>query len=355
MIDSPITRRAFSKAASLSSLAAASGLVLGCSDEARPFARATAPDAGRFGRVSLNAYCFNSALNDTSKKQPLSSCVATLFDVLDFCRKYGIDAIDPTGYFFPGFPDAPPDSYLDEFKARANELGIAISGTGARNDFAVPNPASRARDVNILRVWCKVAQRLGAPVVRLFAGVVPLGYEQRWEEVATWMASSMRECAAIAEDHGVKLALQNHGDMLRSSRQVLRLLEMIDSDAVGVMNDVGYYSTPDPYVDIEELMPYTISIQLKESVRPVKRENPFYTDLPRLLRIIHRSGYRGYLPIETLPNADQRSGTEPGNYNPSLAVARFLVKVRAALSEVTGEPLVETPAEIICRPGDELD
>jgi len=355
-MDPKLSRRDFAKGVSLVSLAGATGVSLGCGGAStNQFAHASAPDAGGFGRISLNAYCFNSALNDLSKTRKQSSCVQTLFDVLDFAHKYKVDAIDPTGYFFPQFPDAPPDSYLDEFKARANELGIAISGTGARNDFAQPDPDSRARDVNIVKTWCKVAAHLGAPVVRLFAGVVPLGYEQRWQEVATWMAESMRECAVFARDYGVKLGLQNHGDMLRSSDQVLRVLEMIDSDVVGVINDTGYYSTPDPYVDIERMMPYTISIQVKESVRPVKKQNPNYTDLPRLLRIIKDSGYPGYLPIETLPTVQQHSSTKPGDYNPSLAVTRFLVKLRAAISEVTGQPLVETPGEILCDPTDPRD
>ena len=31
----------------------------------------------------------------------------TLFDLLDFCAEQNFDAIDPTGYFFPGYPKPP--------------------------------------------------------------------------------------------------------------------------------------------------------------------------------------------------------------------------------------------------------
>ncbi len=345
-----MNRRNFVKGVSALS-ASALAAPLGCSDTTKQFRYAPAPDTGQFGRISINAYCFNSALNDMTKGRPATSCVKDLFDVLDFAAKYKVDAIDPTGYFWPQFPNPPDDAYLNDFKQKAKDLGIAVSGTGARNDFAQADPAARAHDVGIVTAWAEVCAKLDAPVLRVFAGPVPLGYEQRWEEVATWMAANLRECAEAGRLNGVKLGIQNHGDMLRTSDQVIRLLEMVDSDWLGVINDTGYYSTPDPYVDIERMMPYTVSIQIKESVRPVKRQNPHYTDLPRLMKIIHDSGYQGYLPIETLPTVDEHSGTDANDYNPSLAVQAFLIKLRSAIHEVTGQEVPTTPDAILCAPG----
>jgi sugar phosphate isomerase/epimerase len=349
-----ISRRDFGKSLSALSLGVAIEGELGCGARSGNFAHAAAPDTGSFGRISINAYCFNSALNDMTKGRNATSCVKDLFDVLDFAAMYRIDAIDPTGYFWPGFPNAPDPVYLHDFLQKAEGLGIAVSGTGARNDFAQVDPAARAHDLEIVGIWCEVAAALKAPVLRVFAGPVPLGYEQRWDDVATWMAEDLRKCAEIGKANGVKIGIQNHGDVLRSSDQVIRMLEMVDHDWLGVINDTGYYSTPDPYVDIERIMPYTISIQLKESVRPVKKQHPFVTDLPRLLGIIKASGYQGYLPIETLPTVDEHSGTDVGDYNPALAVQGFLVKVREALALVTGQPAVETPPPIVCAPGMKL-
>jgi sugar phosphate isomerase/epimerase len=294
-----LNRRNFVKGVSALSLSAVAPSELGCSsnETAPQFKYAKAPNVGYFGRISMNAYCFNSAIDDTSKGRTNKSCVTNLFQALEFAAKYQIDAIDPTGYFWPGFPNPPDKSYLKCFQQKAQDLGIAVSGTGARNDFAQADPAARAHDVSILSAWAEVCAELNAPVLRVFAGPVPLGYEQRWEEVATWMAESLREVTVAARLNGVKLGIQNHGDMLRTSDQMLRLLEMVDSDWLGVINDTGYYSTPDPYIDIERMMPYTVSIQVKESVRPVKRQHPNYMDLPRLMQIVHDSGYQGYLPI----------------------------------------------------------
>ena len=68
------------------------------------------------------------------------------------------------------------------------------------------------------------------------------------------MASNLRECAKIAQLNGVKIGIQNHGDMLRTSDQVLQMLDMVDSDSLGVINDTGL---PDSVV------PNAVQLQLQ--------------------------------------------------------------------------------------------
>ena len=91
-------------------------------------------------KTSINAYCFDPLLRE-NLKDPTTGM--SLFQVLDFCAEHNVDAIDPTGYYFPGYPDVPRDTFLNEFKRRAFELGLDISGTGIKNDFASPNAAAR--------------------------------------------------------------------------------------------------------------------------------------------------------------------------------------------------------------------
>ena len=106
----------------------------------------------------MNAYSFSKALTDglAGRSQGM-----TLLELLDFCAIHDFDAIDPTGYFFPGYPKVPADEYINKFKRRAFELGIDISGTGVRNNFASPDKASRAADVKHVKEWIEVAAKLG--------------------------------------------------------------------------------------------------------------------------------------------------------------------------------------------------
>jgi sugar phosphate isomerase/epimerase len=96
-----------------------------------------------------------------------------------------------SAHFFPGYPDPPYDAFLDVFKRKAEEYGIAISGTGIRNDFANPDPQIRVEGIQRAIQWLEVASKLEAPVLRCFAGKLPQGYEDQWEIPAQWVIESV--------------------------------------------------------------------------------------------------------------------------------------------------------------------
>lgn len=270
--------------------------------------------------LALNAYSFNDLL--TGKGQKDEKPALTLSGLLDWCASQNIRAIDLTGYYFPGYPEVPSDEYLYEIKRKAFQLGIDISGTGIRNNFASPDPAIRAADVEKARQWIIVASKLGAPVIRLFAGEIPKGYENRWEEVAGWMIQCFKQCAEFGQQHGVMIGIQNHGDMLQTADQCVKVVKAVNSPWAGIILDTGNFKVPDPYVDIEAVIPYTVNWQIKESVFGIG--SPIRTDFNRLAKIIKASGYRGYLPVETLAV----KGTP---YNPYELVPQLLMELGQAL------------------------
>jgi len=272
--------------------------------------------------LSVNAYSFNDLLSAKDKNN--NQQVYTLFNLLDWCASKNIKAIDATGYFFPTYPQVPSDKYIEEFRERATQLGIAISGTGIRNNFASPDPSIRAAGVALAREWIVVASKLHAPVIRLFAGEIPAGYEEKWDEVAEWMIECFKECAAFGEQYGVKIGIQNHGDMLQTAEQCLKVLKAIDSEWIGLIIDTGSFKTSDPYKDIELTAPYAINWQVKES--PFGIGSKERTDFTRLIKIIKKQGYEGYLPVETLL-------VKGRTYDPFTLVAEMINEIKAAIEK----------------------
>lgn len=244
-------------------------------------------------KIGLNLYSFNTPLLDGSE---------TLESVIDYCSDTGFDAIDPTGYYFEGYPQPPSDDYINRIKYHAFRQGIQISGTGVRNDFTLPDAAAREKEKQLVKDWVLVAAKLGAPVVRIFTGGgTPEGYT--WEETARRVAEEINECGEFARQYGIILSVQNHNDFLKTAEEVEKLFSLIHSEAVGLMIDIGSYRT-DPYREIEQTVSYAVSWQIKESVYINGIETP--TDIPRVMDIIRRSGYRGYAPIETLGKGAER-------------------------------------------------
>ncbi|KPK87297.1 MAG: hypothetical protein AMS27_03030 [Bacteroides sp. SM23_62_1] len=244
-------------------------------------------------KLSLNAWSYYVPLYKYMRGEEGGM---SLLDLLEECARLDLDAVDPTGYFFPGYPEVPERKFINNFKRRAFQLGLDISGTGIRNDFATADKAKRIEDIELAKRWIEAAAEMGAPVIRVFAGAQPEGYT--WEETAVWMSEALAECAEHGEKYGVMVGVQNHGDMLKSADEVLKIMSMAQSDWLGAIVDTGFFLTPDPYDDIERVIPYAVNWQVKELLHD---RNGDRIDMVKLVGIIRASSYRGYVPIETLP------------------------------------------------------
>ncbi|HEX7977374.1 MAG TPA: sugar phosphate isomerase/epimerase family protein [Gemmatimonadaceae bacterium] len=323
-----VSRRHFLAAAALAAPGVAAAL-----DLARPGAlHALAPIARPAGtriKTSLNAFSFIELLEANAKD---ASKGIDLFGLCDFCARAGFDGVDLTGYFFPGYPNAPDDAYLYKLKRHAFDLGLGISGTGVRNDFTAADRAIRAEGIARVKTWIEVAAKLGAPAVRAFAeSQKPF---KNWHEasgnasrdtVEGWAADALRECADHGGNFGVIVAVQNHADFITTGPEHLHLLDRVNHPWCRAVVDTGSYLTADPYADIALLAPRAANWQLKEMARPTLPSPR--VDIKRVVGIVRRSGYHGYLPIETL-----RMGRV--DYDSFTAVPKLLAELRQALDEV---------------------
>ncbi len=280
---------------------------------------------------ALNAYSFSDLLVAHSKDP---SKGLDLFAVCDFCARQDLDAVDLTAYFFPGYPHAPEDSYLFRLKRYAHNLGLAISGTGVRNDFTSADQAVRATGVQLTRDWIKVAAKLGAPCVRVFAD--SQAPNKNWREAAAqapreaveaWVAEALRQCAEFGEKYGVIVAVQNHGDFISTGAEHVSLLERVGHEWCRALVDTGKYLSADPYADIAQVAPYAVNWQIKETTQ--SRVDSPRTDFKKLVGLIHNAGYRGYLPIETLSMGRK-------DYDPFVEVPKVLGELRSAIIALGG-------------------
>jgi sugar phosphate isomerase/epimerase len=323
-VSRPVSRRCFLAASTWLPLAALGGFPSASADaEYAPIKRT----GGSHLRPSLNAFSFLELLNANARDAGQG---VDLFQVCDFCARQGFDAVDLTGYFFPGYPKAPDDGYLVRLKRHAFDLGLAISGTGVRNDFTAADPKVRAEGAQRVKTWIEVAARLGAPTVRAFADSQPPFKD--WRQAAAgapratvegYVADALRECADHGARFGVVVAVQNHGDFIRTGAEHLGLLSRVDHEWCAALVDTGKYLTSDPYADIALMAPYAVNWQIKETTRS-ELDSP-RVDMGKLVTIIRRSGYRGYLPIETLSMGRK-------DYDPRVEATAMLKQLREAIA-----------------------
>jgi sugar phosphate isomerase/epimerase len=245
-------------------------------------------------KMSLNAFSFNAPLMD--KKMNLD-------ELLETCSEIGFDGVDITAYYFPGYPHVPTDDYLYHIKRKAFRLGLGISGTGVRNDFTEPDKNKRNEHVALVKNWIDVAFKLGAPVVRIFAGTQnPKDYTR--EQVTEWMVNDIKECLDYGKKKGVIVAIQNHNDFILTADQAISLIEKVNSEWFGLILDTGSYRINNPYDEIAKSSKYAVNWQIKENIfiNGVEKE----ADIKKLVELVKASGYRGYIPIETLGPGDPK-------------------------------------------------
>lgn len=226
-----------------------------------------------------------------SYRKALQSGAMTLPQFLATCRDIGFDGVELTAYYFP----TTERPFLNELKLLAHRYGLAVSGTAVGTNFARAEQEQVRRDVQTTCEWILHSVVLGAPTLRVFAGGVPEGRSE--EEAFAQVVACLKECARVAYDSGVLLALENHGGLTATAEGTLRLLDAVDSPAVGLNLDFGNFAG-DIYEQFTRCVPRTVACHAKVKTQgsgPDARER---VDYRRVQTILEQAGYRGFLAIE---------------------------------------------------------
>ena len=163
-------------------------------------------------KLSIAAYSYRDYLTAKPAKMDL-------FDFANLAADMGLDAIEPTSYYFP--KDVTTD-YLHRLKQHAFLLGLDISSTAIRNDFCMPPGPKLDEQLASTRAWIDRAAELDVPVIRIFAGSVPKGETE--EQAVAWAIEGIKQSLPYAAKKGVTLCLENHGGITASVGQILKIV-----------------------------------------------------------------------------------------------------------------------------------
>lgn len=244
-------------------------------------------------KFSLAAYSYRELLSG-------KNATLTLADFIDDCAKMGLEGAELTSYYFP--PDLTAE-YLRGLKRQTFRLGLDISGTAVGNDFCHPPGADREKQIGLVKQWIERAEILGAPVIRIFSGQAKSGQSE--SDAHRLAVEAIEQCCQYAGQHGIFLALENHGGLTTTIEGLLKLVNDVKSPWFGVNLDTGNFHSADPYADLARLAPYAVNLQVKVSMHPTGgKKEP--ADFPRLAKILTDSGYRGYIVLEYEEQEDPR-------------------------------------------------
>lgn len=195
-------------------------------------------------RLGLDTYTLHRTL--TAKNPALRKDLWWVIGQLEELRLTGLQ-IDPS--HFPG-----------EDEATLTRLRQATAPKGFYVEFGMGGWT-----VERLRQRIKLTARFGGQALRTFLG----DENSKPDQVNFFVeaaAPALHEAAETAEEYGVNIAVENHGDV--TTAQMKELMERAGHPRVGVCFDTGnaLFRDEDPLESARVLLPYAHSMHLKDWV-----------------------------------------------------------------------------------------
>ncbi len=185
--------------------------------------------------------------------------------------------------------------YVSELRRKAEGLGLYLEiGTGGTNP-------------EHLESMVRAAHVLASPVVRTFVGRDRPTTSQEMEHLISEAASDIRQVLPVCERYGIGLAIENHQDL--TTEELLSLLELVDSQRVGICFDTGNALAllDDPLESARAFGPLVRTVHLKD-YQVVARSDGFrligcalgdgVVDLRAILELLSREAPEANLNIE---------------------------------------------------------
>ncbi|MBI4735843.1 MAG: TIM barrel protein [candidate division NC10 bacterium] len=193
------------------------------------------------------------------------------------------------------FPQTRP-AYLQMLRRTARDLDLAIIGIGVHNDFGRADVTIRQSEMVKVKQWVEVAEQLGAPLVRVFAGYPegdPVESGARWPA----MIDSLREVAAFAGHAGVRLGLENHNHaaFTPTAMEFLRVLHEVGSPHLVPLLDTGNYV--DGWPSVQKTVPIAAHVHAK-FWKVAADGSDEKVDYARIVPALRAAGYTGWVSFE---------------------------------------------------------
>ncbi len=198
--------------------------------------------------IGLNSYCLRALRWNDS--QLLEYSAGLKLDAM-FLQ----DSLDPA---------AQDPTHWPRVREQATRLGLHLE-TGV-SAVLPKNSAAFPESVKMLQRGIAMATAMGSPIVRcLHAGDrehLPTGPVEQHMET---MIRLLRTVRSRAMDAGLKIAIENHKDLL--AREIRAVIEGAGKEFVGSYLDTGnpVFVLEDPLDTLETLGPYAVTVHLRDS------------------------------------------------------------------------------------------
>lgn len=245
------------------------------------------------------------SLQSLSYRDTFNEGKIDLVSIIEKASEYRMDGVD---LHFAHFASTEQD-YLEELRLLTLRRGLHICYIGVSNDFGKQGAELREQ-VDLMKLWIDVAQRMGVQMVRAFGSWLPEGeaVEDAWPR----LISSMKEVAEYGESKGVVVGLHNHnhGCIPATGEQVVRLLKEVGNPYYSHILDTGQYiggpgvshgergskeREDELYASIVASAPHAVHVRGK--IYRIASGSEAWLDYDRIMPIIKGVEFNGWMSV----------------------------------------------------------
>ena len=203
------------------------------------------------------------------------------------------------------------DAEIAKMLAQAEDAGVTVVALAGGNNFAA---ADLDGEIAKVKRQIDMTAAAGADVLRIFAGWVSAA--QFTDATFARISDALEQVGEYAEDADVLVAVENHGGVTATGAQCLRLLDPVDSPAVGLNYDPANFrhATEDAMAALKVTGDF-INYSHWKDVR-YEADKPEYCavgegiiDWEPIVKDLLALGYDGYWAIEYEAVEDVERGT----------------------------------------------
>ena len=187
---------------------------------------------------------------------------------------------------------------LTEARALLEDNGITLSciATGVR--FIDPDPQNRADQVDLLKRYIELTEKMGAQNIRIFGDPVPKTPVEI-DQTLDWEADGIRACDGLAGEAGVALCLETHGNLLAS--YLIETLYRSEAENTYVNWHAAHHVRHGQPVDVAY-------VHLRNRIRHAHVNFGDDGQMPETerdsLTLLKEDGYEGFISIEVINPKD---------------------------------------------------
>lgn len=238
-------------------------------------------------------------------------------DHLDFPiiakRDYGIDVVEYVNGLFGSkkrnFKEAGQDkTYLAELLKRSKDSGVTnhLIMVDDEGFLALPDDKERLPAVENHKKWIDAAKYLGCRTVRVNLHGTGDSNDKKIASI-----DSLSRLGEFARPMNINIVVENHGSDSSKGDWLADVMKKVNKPNVGLLPDFGNFCISHPwgstqegcetaydrYKGVEEMLPFAKGVSAKSYDFDTQGEQPLI-DYKRLLDIVKKSGFKGYIGIE---------------------------------------------------------